>query len=105
MISAADADEAYAVLEGHPDVWKYDPGVQRTKEQRAEVIRKYAALNEPDGCGTLAIVLKNAGRLIGYVGLQLYVLPREPVATPEVELYYKLGRDYWGQGYATEACQ
>jgi RimJ/RimL family protein N-acetyltransferase len=33
------------------------------------------------------------------------VLPREPLATPEVELYYKLGREYWGQGYAAEACR
>lgn len=24
---------------------------------------------------------------------------------PEVELYYKLGRDFWGQGYAAEACR
>ena len=33
------------------------------------------------------------------------MLPREPLATPEVELYYKLGREYWGQGYAAEACR
>lgn len=101
----ADVDEAYDVLEGHPDVWKYDPGVQRTREQRAQRIQRYADSNQPDGCGTLAIVLRRTGRLIGYVGLQLYVLPREPFPTPEVELYYKLGRDYWGQGYATEACR
>ena len=27
------------------------------------------------------------------------------MSTPEVELFYKLGRDYWGRGYATEACR
>ena len=54
--------------------------------------------------GTLAVVKKAGNVLLGYVGLQLYVLPREPYTTPEVELYYKLGRDFWGQGYAKEAC-
>lgn len=99
-----DVDAAFEALEGHPDVWKYDPGFQRTKEQRAAIVQKYATTNDADGCGTLAITLKTDKRLIGYVGLQLYVLPREPWATPEVELYYKLGRPYWSQGYASEAC-
>ena len=100
-----DIDAAYAVLEGHADVWKFDPGYQRTHEQRAALINKYATSNEPDGCGTVAVTLKATGALMGYVGLQLYVLPREPLATPEVELYYKLGRAYWGQSYAAEACR
>lgn len=101
----ADNDEAYVALEGHPDVWKYDPGFQRTKEQRSVILQKYVDTNDPDDCGTLAVVQKSDNRLMGYVGLQLYVLPREPFATPEVELYYKLGRDFWGQGYAVEACR
>jgi hypothetical protein len=33
-----DSDAAYAVLEGHADVWKFDPGYQRTHEQRAILI-------------------------------------------------------------------
>jgi RimJ/RimL family protein N-acetyltransferase len=101
----ADIDEAYLVLESHPDVWKYDPGYQREYDQRAAIIIKYAATNVKDGEGTLAITLKEDGKLIGYVGLQLYVLPTEPLATPEMELYYKLGREWWGRGYALEACE
>jgi RimJ/RimL family protein N-acetyltransferase len=101
----ADVDEAYAVLESNPEVWRFDPGYQRSYEERRKLIEKYAAFNEPDGVGTLAVTLRAAGQLIGYVGLQLYVLPREPLATPEVELYYKLGRAWWGQGYAQEACR
>jgi RimJ/RimL family protein N-acetyltransferase len=100
-----DIDAAFEALEGHPDVWKYDPGVPRTKEERAAIIQKYAITNDFDSCGTLAVTLNADGHLIGYVGLQFYVLPRQPFATPEVELYYKLGRDYWGQGYASEACR
>jgi RimJ/RimL family protein N-acetyltransferase len=100
-----DLDEAYAVFESHPDVWKYDPGHQRTREQRAAITAKYASSNLVDGEGNLAVTLKENGTLMGYVGLQLYILPTEPIATPEVELFYKLGRPWWGQGYAIEACQ
>lgn len=102
--SIDDVDEAYTVLDGHPDVWKYDPGYQRTREQRAANIQRLVETNDPEECGTLAVIHKDTKLFIGYVGLQLYVLPRQPFATPEVELYYKLGRSYWGQGYATEAC-
>ena len=100
-----DADAAYAALESHPDTWKFDPGFQCTKEQRTAIIRKYAENNDPEECGTLALVVKDTNALIGYVGLQFYILPREPLATPEVELYYKLDRSTWGHGYATEACR
>jgi RimJ/RimL family protein N-acetyltransferase len=100
-----DVDAAYAALESHPDTWKFDPGYQRTRDQRAALIRKYAENNDPLECGTLAIELKATGTLIGYAGLQFYILPREPRATPEIELYYKLARDAWGHGYAAEACR
>lgn len=82
--SMDDVDVAYTVLDVHPDVWKYDPGYQRTKEQRAAIIQRLAETNDPEECGTLAVVHKDTKLFIGYVGLQLYVLPRQPFATPEV---------------------
>lgn len=100
-----DAEAAYDVLDGHPEVWKYDPGFQRSREWRAAAVARYAANNEEKGVGTLAVTLRPTGELMGYVGLQHYLLPREPCATPEIELYYKLGYAYWGQGYAQEACR
>jgi RimJ/RimL family protein N-acetyltransferase len=103
--AADDIAEAYEVLEGNPDVWKYDPGYQRSLAQRSDIIMKYSTSNLREGEGTLAIIHKGSVKLIGYVGLQLYILPQEPLSTPEVELYYKLGRNWWGQGYAIEACQ
>ena len=100
-----DIDEAYDILEGHPDVWKYDPGFCRTKLQRANLIQKYALSNDENGCGNLAAVLKSTGKLIGHVGLQSYRLGAEPQDPLEVELFYKLGHDFWGKGYAFEACR
>jgi [ribosomal protein S5]-alanine N-acetyltransferase len=66
---------------------------------------KYASSNLIDGEGTLTVTLKEKGLLIGYVGLHLYILPTLPIATPEVELFYKLGHPWWGKGYAHEACK
>ena len=100
-----DYEEAYTVLEGHPDVWKFDPGFQRSFEQRAAIVRRHAETNQPDGEGCLAVTLQQSGALLGYVGLQMYILPTRPFASAEVELFYKLGQPFWGQGYALEACR
>ncbi len=100
----ADIDTAYALFESDAEVYGYDPGFARTREQRAAIVRQHVAQNEEDGEGTLAVTLKASGQMIGQAGLQLYVLPWGPFATPEVELYYKLGREFWGHGYAEEAC-
>lgn len=100
-----DIPAAFELFECDPRVWHFDPGFARTLEQRAAILRRLITINEEDGEGTLAVTLKEDGRLIGQAGLQLYVLPARPFATPEVELYYKFGADFWGQGYAREACQ
>jgi RimJ/RimL family protein N-acetyltransferase len=101
----SDLDDAYAVLESHPDVWRYDPGRQRTREERAEELQFRMLELKRKGVGCFAVVRHEDSRLIGYCGLQLYLWQRQPLSSTEVELFYRLGRDYWGQGYATEAAQ
>ncbi len=101
----ADIEVAYRLFEQDEEVYRFDPGSPRTLEQRAAIVRRHMAQNEENGEGTLAVTLKSNGALIGQAGLQLYVLPWQPFATPEVELYYKLGRAHWGEGYALEACR
>ncbi len=101
----ADIETAFALFEQDPEVYRFDPGFARTLEQRAAIIKRLIAGNEEDGEGTLAVTLKVDGRLIGQAGLQLYVMPWQPFATPEVELYYKFGAAYWGNGYAVEAAR
>jgi len=59
------------------------------------------------------VVRKADAALIGLVALQFYLAswirwedaPAEPTARVEIELSYALGRDFWRQGYATEACR
>jgi RimJ/RimL family protein N-acetyltransferase len=100
-----DLDQAFAVLEGHSDVWRYDPGHARTHEERAEELRFRIAELKRKGVGCFAVVLRAEERFIGYCGLQLYLWERQPFSSPEVELFYKLGRDHWSKGYATEAAR
>ncbi|MDQ6693907.1 MAG: GNAT family N-acetyltransferase [Chloroflexota bacterium] len=99
-----DLEEAYNIFEGHPDVWRYDPGRPNTREERRDLLQYRIAEYKRHGFGCMALTLKNGGKLIGYCGLQLYLWQREPLSSPEIELFYKLGRDYWSHGYATEAC-
>ena len=99
-----DLDAAHHALDIHPDVWRFDPGRARTLEERREELQFRIKQYQRDEFGMMAVTLK-AGVLIGYVGLQTYILPTVPLATPEVELFYKLGRDYWKHGYASEACR
>mgnify|MGYP002631179572 FL=1 len=46
-----------------------------------------------------AVLLRDTNELIGYCGLFSMAVHSKP----EMELGYRLGRNYWGQGLATEA--
>jgi ribosomal-protein-alanine N-acetyltransferase len=47
---------------------------------------------------SFAIFSKETGDLIGWCGVGIL-----DFSEPDKELYYLIGRDYWGHGYATEA--
>lgn len=79
------------------------------EESRASLERMMKGF-ETNGFGQLAVERKNDGALIGRSGLQVWDPETwEPVLLPEapgpveIEVGYLLGRDFWGQGYATEA--
>jgi len=60
-----------------------------------------------------AIIKKEDGQFVGIVGLEAgpnfwyrFAGEKEPTYNEvEVELSFALGRAYWGEGYATEACE
>lgn len=101
----ADVVSAHAELDIDPEVWRFDPGRPLSLEERPEAIERRIRGYESQVFGALAVTLKESGQYIGYCGLQLYLCDRIPLGTPEVELFYKLGRSHWGRGYATEACR
>jgi ribosomal-protein-alanine N-acetyltransferase len=101
--SMADLDALHA-LTSHPDVWRFDPGRQRTIHETRAILVWRIMEYERRGIGRLAVVLKATGQLIGYCGLQLCLLDECYSHTlPGIEFFYGLARSQWGQGIITEA--
>ncbi|WP_083669750.1 GNAT family N-acetyltransferase [Viridibacillus sp. FSL H8-0123] len=59
----------------------------------------YSTYKFGDNLGLLLLVRKEDNVLIGHAGLVPQVIENEV----EIEIGYWIARDYWGQGYATEA--
>jgi len=58
---------------------------------------------EERGCGLWAVEIPGEAEFIGYVGLALHDFPAH--FTPAVEIGWRLAREYWGRGFATEAAR
>ncbi len=72
------------------------------QETRRALLRRIGAF-ELEGFGQWAAVSKESDWLIGWAGLQFYLLDHGPYSTPEIELFYGLSQEYWGRGFITEA--
>jgi RimJ/RimL family protein N-acetyltransferase len=72
-----------------------------TRAQSDAMAERCAALITENGWGFWAVETREDGRFIGFVGLHVptVTLPFSPC----VEIGWRLSRDAWGQGYATEA--
>ncbi|WP_145385828.1 GNAT family N-acetyltransferase [Stieleria neptunia] len=92
-----DASEFFA-LNGNPDVmhWTGEPLLTSLDAAR-EAIAKYPDFLEV-GYGRWACVLKQTRAVIGFCGLKY--LPELDV----VDVGYRFHPEYWGHGFATEAC-
>lgn len=101
MRAWADADRApFAALNADSEVMEHFPGIlsRAESDQLVDLIQEGFATR---GWGLWAIELLEGGIFIGFVGLN--EVPCEANFTPAVETGWRLGRDYWGRGYATEA--
>ncbi|MFD7576699.1 GNAT family N-acetyltransferase, partial [Streptomyces sp. NPDC059810] len=70
-------------------------------ERTAEDIERYEEEWDEEGFGIFAVELIASGELIGFAGLSLPEFL--PEVMPDVEIGWRLGRQFWGQGYASEA--
>ncbi|MGW6196543.1 GNAT family N-acetyltransferase [Kribbella sp. NPDC055110] len=89
--------EPWAALNADPDVTQYlGPPLDREHSDRiaAAVNASYAA----DGIGFLAVERRTDGMFLGACGLS-----REQWYPDDLEIGWRLAREYWGHGYATEA--
>jgi RimJ/RimL family protein N-acetyltransferase len=96
-----DLDNLFA-LYGDPEVRRYFPEgtltYQETKEELEWFLNGHPRHPE---LGLWATIHKESNQFIGRCGL----LPWTIDGRAEVEVAYLLGREYWGQGLATEAAR
>lgn len=76
-------------------------GTPRSLDETAEDIEAWEEEWDEEGFGIFAVELLGSGELAGAVGL--YVADTPPEVVGQVAIGWRLGRPYWGQGYASEA--
>ncbi len=97
--------EPFAQLNADPRVREYFPGILSREESDASV-RAVSNHIERCGWGLWAASLIQTGEFIGFIGLEdVYFSAPFNEFTPAVEIGWRLGFSYWGQGYATEGAR
>lgn len=94
--------ESFAALNADPRVMEFFPETMDRCASDAMADRCEAMIVER-GWGLWAVEVKQSGRFIGYVGL--HIPAAELPFSPCVEVGWRLARDAWGKGYATEAAR
>jgi RimJ/RimL family protein N-acetyltransferase len=78
-------------------------GTVRDQDQTRASIEAIERLWDEKGFGIFAIEVRATGELAGLAGLAIpHFLPE---IMPSVEIAWRLGRAFWGQGIATEAAR
>ena len=96
-----DADrEPFAAMNADPAVVEHLQGPM-SRERSDDFIDRIEAHWEAHGWGLWAIEVPDVAPFIGYVGLW----PADAVGPGMVEVGWRLAREYWGHGYATEAAR
>jgi [ribosomal protein S5]-alanine N-acetyltransferase len=84
-------------LNSDPEVVKYVHEPPTTKENAPQVIKDIILPQYELGLGRWAVFLKYTEDFIGWCGLK-YIKEND-----EIDLGYRFMKQYWGNGYATEA--
>lgn len=90
----------FAAMNADPEVMEYFPSLLNRKESDAFAERTREHI-ETHGWGLWAVEQRSDQCFIGFIGLH----PARPELpfSPVIEIGWRLARDYWGIGYATEA--
>lgn len=108
-VELADA-EAFAPFLADPEVVRFIGGVTMSLSEVEERVKVWVDRFARDGFGHFAIVRREDGCVVGRCGLMVWELPGWEITTlaeatgeVEIEMGWMLGREHWGNGYATEA--
>ncbi len=94
--------QPYYDINQDPEVIRYLRG-PLTIEQVQYFIFSANAHYDTHGYTLWAVELKETGELIGFIGLNY--IDWKTLFTPAVEIAWRLGTHFWGNGYATEGAR
>ncbi|MFF7731457.1 MULTISPECIES: GNAT family N-acetyltransferase [unclassified Streptomyces] len=97
-------DDLVPLSEIHADpavMRRIGDGAPRSAERTARDIEAWEEEWDEEGFGMFAVELLGSGELAGAVGLSVAGSPAEIAG--QVAISWRLGRVFWGQGYASEA--
>lgn len=98
---AMDDLDALAPLHAQETFWRYPFGRGWPREETEAFLERTLARYADPGIGVCALVVRDGGELAGWAGL---AVPQFlPEILPAVEVGWRLGNQFWGRGYATEA--
>jgi RimJ/RimL family protein N-acetyltransferase len=89
----------FANMNADPEVMRYFPSIL-TKQESDALVKRFEAHLSEHGFGLFVAELKSTGEFIGFVGLNIPSF--EAHFTPCVEIGWRLAKEYWNNGYATE---
>ncbi len=93
-----DLDALTPIL-ADPEVMRYSISGIKTRSQTEDFITRLLSIYQKYNFGLYAIIYKKNQQLIGFCGLLIWNFEE----TEEIEIGYRLAREYWGKGLATEA--
>jgi len=92
----------FAELNADEEVMRWFPSLLSREQSDAAAGMIRTRLSE-NGWGLWALEVPGVAPFCGFVGLS--TVPFEASFTPAVEIGWRLARDWWGHGYATEAAR
>ena len=95
--------EPFAALTADPAVMEYFTKTLDRQESDALAAQFRDRFDEQGGYGRWAVEVVDVAPFIGFVGLQKVTF--EVPFSPCVEVGWRLTREHWGKGYATEAAR
>jgi RimJ/RimL family protein N-acetyltransferase len=94
--------EPFATLNADPEVMRYFPA-PLTREESDALVGRASAKIEEQGWGLWAVEVVGQTPFAGFVGLAAPGFDAH--FTPAVEVGWRLAREQWGKGYATEGAR
>ncbi|EOQ64232.1 hypothetical protein F935_00999 [Acinetobacter calcoaceticus ANC 3811] len=94
--------EPFIIMGLDQDVMQFFPNLL-TPQESLNLIQKISSLIHEKSWGFWAVELKESHQFIGFIGL--HSQPEQFDFSPCVEIGWRLAKEFWKQGYATEGAK